>query len=81
MVDIVRPQLRDRPVDAKIEEIVELLNREHSPVITELRTRFNELLTLFNPTAAPVVSAGAVVAYLPVTIGIHQYVIELREPS
>lgn len=78
MVDLVKPQLRDRPVEAKLEEIRELLNREHSPVITQLRDRFNELLTLFNPGEA-VVSAGAQVGYLQVTLDGTEYSIPLHE--
>lgn len=77
MVDTVKKRLRDRPVEAQIEEIKELLNREHGPVITEIRTRFNELLNSLNPGDV-VPAAGAVTDYLEVTIGGVGYAIELR---
>ncbi len=80
MVDLVRPQLRDRPVEAKLEEIQELLNREHGPVISQLRERFNELVTLFSPGEA-VASAGAQVGYLQVTLDGTEYSIPLYERS
>lgn len=77
MVDIVRKRIRDRPIEAQLEEIKELLNREHSPVITELRTRFNELVTALNP-GTTALSAGAVSRYLLVTVDGDEYAIPLH---
>ena len=80
MVDTVKKRLRDRPVEAQIEEIKELLNREHSPVITEIRTRFNELLDALNPGDV-VATAGALVKYQQVVIGGVEYSIALYARS
>ncbi len=77
MVDSVKKRLRDRAVEAQVEEIKELLNREHSPVITEIRTRFNELLQALNPgDVTP--TAGAVANYLEVVIDGTEYSIPLH---
>lgn len=76
MVDNVRKQLRGRPVEAQVEEIKELLNREHSPVITEIRTRFNELLQALNPGDV-VGAAGGATGYLEVVINGTEYSIPL----
>lgn len=76
VVDTVKKRLRDRPVEAQVEEIKELLNREHGPVITELRTRFNELLAALNPSGV-VLAAGAPVGYVNVTIDGVGYSIQL----
>ena len=80
MVDRVENRLRLRPVDAEIQAIKELLNREHGPVITEIRTRFNELLEALNPGDV-VASAGAQTDYLQVVIGGVEYSIPLHARS
>lgn len=80
MVDTVKKRLRDRPVEAQLEEIKELLNREHGPTITELRTRLNELLSALNPGDV-VATAGAQTDYLEVTIGGVEYSIALHARS
>lgn len=77
MVERVRQRLRDRPVGTQVEEIQELLNREHGPVITEIRTRFNELIVALNPGSV-VVPAGAQTAYLEVVINGTEYSIPLH---
>jgi hypothetical protein len=80
MVDLVNQRLRDLPIEAQLEEIKELLNREHSPVIKELRQRFNELVTALNPQGvAP--TAGAATDFLLVTINSTEYAIQLHARS
>lgn len=51
MVERVRQKLRDLAVGKEPSEIAELLNREHGPVLKELRQRFNELSD-FNAVAS-----------------------------
>lgn len=79
MVDLVKKRLRDRPAET-LEEIAEVLNREQGPTITEIRTRMNELISALNP-GNTVASAGAVAAYLEVTIGGLEYSIPLHARS
>ncbi len=76
MVDPVKKRLRERPVQ-ELEEIRELLNREHGPTITEIRTRLNELIAALNPVAV-VLTAGAQTAYLNVTVNGTDYAIPLH---
>lgn len=78
MVDQVQRRVRDRPVRAELEEIVELLNREHGPTITEIRRRLNELIDGLNPEGF-VLTAGPVVGYLNVKIGVDEFAIPLHE--
>lgn len=80
MVDSVKKRLRDRPVEAQVEEIKELLNREHGPVITEVRTRLNELIASLNPGDV-VSTAGAQTDYLQVVINNVEYSIPLYARS
>lgn len=77
MVNIVRNRLRDRPIDAKVEDIMELLNREHSPAITEIRKRFNELLDALNPGDVVPGAAAGPTAFLEVVIDSVEYAIPL----
>lgn len=76
MVDQVQRRIRDRPVRDELQEIVELLNREHGPTITEIRTRLNELIAGLNP-ADVVPAAGAAAGFLNITIGVDEYAIPL----
>ena len=80
MVDIVHKRLRDRPVEAQLDEIKELLNREHSLVITEIRTRLNELIASLNPGDV-VNTAGALVKYQQVVVDGVEYSIALYARS
>lgn len=66
MVEIVETRLREQPVKAELEAIARLLNKEHSPVISEARRRLNELIQSFNPGDV-VAAAAAGIATLPAT--------------
>lgn len=76
MVDVVHARLRDRPVEAELEDIKTLLDREHGPVITEVRRRLNELIAALNPGNV-VATAGAASGYLEITVGGTAYSIPL----
>lgn len=80
MVDTVKKRLRERPVEADLDEIKEVLNREHGPTITEIRTRLNEVINGLNPGDV-VPAAGAVANYLEVTVGGVGYSIPLHNRS
>ena len=78
MVDQVQRRVRDRPVRAELQEIVELLNREHGPTITEIRRRLNEIIDGLNPEGFVLTAGVPVVGYLNVTIGVDEYAIPLH---
>jgi hypothetical protein len=78
MVQRLQKQLREAAVRSELADIVEALNREHGPVLREVKARLQELIDGLNPgEVAP--AAGAVAGYLYVTIGGTEYAIELLE--
>lgn len=77
MVQQLQKQLREVAVRAELADIVELLNREHGPVIREIRQRLSELIDGLNPVEV-VPAAGAVTNYLNITVAGVEYAIELR---
>lgn len=79
MVDLVKPRLREKPVES-LDEIKEALNREHGPTITAIRTRLNEVIAALNPGSV-VGTAGAGAGYLEVTIQGVEYSIPLHARS
>lgn len=77
MVDTVKKRLRERPVEADLDEIKEVLNREQGPTITEIRARLNEVISGLNPGDV-VATAGVVDKYLEVTVAGVGYSIPLH---
>lgn len=81
MIQPVRKQLRESPVTAELTAIVELLNKEHAPLIREARERLNELILALNPGDVSLTAGAGPTEYLQVTIGTAEYAIPLYPRS